>query len=423
MPPYATEGLAQTAGLLVQNLPMIRRQLRHQPAVELVAVAGDPREQVGQWQACGGRSRPVAGQTRGHQDHARQHGSRLAPQLRLPLRLEIGRRLDRRLGPRQDAVECGLLHHHAPVEALAVDAGGIPQAEEIVGPTRCGMQKIKRARIECQFFQHGEFEVSLPQERFRRLFEDRHRILHQPAVTAVRSTRSADEQRHRPDPLVWIGLRELAVFQHGHRPPADVVVEPANRLPHDGVEIGTSHVAGQIAGQDGLCCRHQEEGPLKTTRRLMLEQIAVEGTVGRKQPGEEQVEHRPGLRGVPKCGLGCRKCLQPLGEKNGHTGRGIGPLHDRAGGGGRGVLGGRLDSLKNGIHRPPDGRIEGPGREVQIPQYNGRGITRSGPLRIGLRGGSGIGGGVLPHRQWCLVVSRSSGGGTGLGDRAGRPGV
>ena len=139
MPPHATEGLAQTAGLLVQNLPMIRRQLRHQPAVELVAVAGDPREQVGQRQTRGGRSRPVTGQTRRHQDHARQHGRRFTPQLRLPLRPEIGGRLDRRLGPRQDAVEGGLLHHHAPVEALAIDAGGVPQAEEIVGPTRCGM--------------------------------------------------------------------------------------------------------------------------------------------------------------------------------------------------------------------------------------------------------------------------------------------
>ena len=154
----------------------------------------------------------------------------------------------------------------------------------------------------------------------------------------------------------------------------------------------------------------------------MFQQIAVEGTVGRQQSGEEQVEHRPGLRGVPKCGLGYRERLQPLGEKDGHAGRGIGPLHDRAGGG-RGVLGGRLDSLKNGIHRPPDGRIEGPGREVQIPQHNSRGVTRSGPLGIDLRGVSGIGGGVLPHRQSCLVVSRSSGGGTGLGDRAGRPAV
>ena len=422
MPPHATEGLAQTAGLLVQNLPMIRRQLRHQPVVELVAVAGDPREQVGQRQTRGGCSRPVTGQTRRHQDHARQHGRRLTPQLRLPLRPEIGGRLDRRLGPRQDAVEGGLLHHHAPVAALAIDAGGVPQAEEIVGPTRCGMQKIKRARIKCQLLQHGELEVGLSQERFRRLFKDRYRILHEPAVTAVRGTRSADEQRHRPDPLVWIGLRELAVFKHGHRPPADVVVEPADRLPHDGVEIGTSYVAGQIASQDGHRRRHQEEGPFEAASWLMFQQIAVEGTVGRQQSGEEQVEHRPGLRGVPKCGLGYRKRLQPLGEKDGHAGRGIGPLHDRAGGG-RGVLWGRLDSLKNGIHRPPDGRIEGPGREVQIPQHNGRGITRSGPLGIDQRGVSGIGGGVLPHRQSCLVVSRSSGGGTGLGDRAGRPAV
>ena len=356
VPPHAPERLTQTPGLVVQKLPMVLRELRHQPPVKRVAVAGDPREQVCQREAGGGRSRPMPGESRGHQNHARQHRRRLATQLRLPRWLTIGGRLDRRLGPRQDAVERGLLHDHPSIEALAVDAGGIPQTEKIVGPACRGMHEIKGPRIEGQFLQQGKVEVGLSQQLFGCLLEDRQRILDEPTVAAMRGTCSADEERHRSDTLVRIGFGQLAVLQHGHRPPADVVVEPADRFLHDAFRI----VPHRIAGQNGLRCRHQEEGTFQAAGWLMFQQITVEIPVGRQQPGEEQVEHPPGLGDIPECRFGRRERLQPLRQEGGHRDCGIGPLHDRAGGDAV-FARGRLDGRKQGVHCPPDGRIEGPG--------------------------------------------------------------
>ena len=194
-----------------------------------------------------------------------------------------------------------------------------------------------------------------------------------------------------------IRLGKLTILQHGHRPPADVVIEPADRLMHDRVRIGHGQIAGLVAGQDGLRCRHQKEGPLQAADRLMFQKIAMKIPVSRQQPREEQIDHRPGLCGIPKGSFGRRERLESLGQQRGYPRRGIGPLRDRSGG--SAACRGRFDGLKKGVHRPPHGRIEGPGREVQVPQHDGRGIARSAALRIGLRMVSGIGGGVLPHRH------------------------
>ena len=129
----------------------------------------------------------------------------------------------------------------------------------------------------------------------------------------------------------------------------------------------------------------------------MFQKIAMKIPVGRRQPGEEQVDHRPGLCGIPKGCFGRRERLESLDQQRGHPRCGIGPLRNRSGGGAAGR--GRFDRLKKGVHRPPDGRIEGPGGEVQVPQHDSRRIARSAALRIGLRMVSGIGGGVLPHRH------------------------
>ena len=287
------------------------------------------------------------------------------------------------------------MHDHAAIEALTVDAGRIPQAEEIVGAARRGMEEIECPRIECQFLQQRKIEVGLPQQLFRRLFQDRHRILHEPTVAAVRGAHAADEQRDRTDALVGIGLREPTVLQHRHRPPADVVVEPADGLLHNA--FGSD--SRRITGKNGLRRRHQEEGPLQTTGWLMLEQIAVERTVGRQQSREEHVQHHPGLAGITECRLGRCQRLQPLGEKDGHAGRSIGPLRDLPAGGAGVVPGGRLHGRKEVVHCAPDGRIEGPGREVQIPEENSGWIARPVPFRIGPRIVPEIAGRILPHRH------------------------
>ena len=43
---------------------------------------------------------------------------------------------------------------------------------------------------------------------------------------------------------------------------------------------------------------------------------------------EEQVEHRPGLPGIPEGRLGGRQRLEPFSKEGGHPVRSIGPLHD-----------------------------------------------------------------------------------------------
>ena len=318
------KGLPQPTGFLIEQKPMLRRQLRHKPSIELVAVASDPGQQVGQRQAARGGARTVARKTGGHQDHARQHRRRFAPQLRLTLDRPIGRRLDRRLRPRQDAVEGGLLHNHSPIESLPVDAGRIPESKEIVGAAGRRVEEIKCPRITCQFFEQGEIEIGLPQKRFWCLLQDRHGVFHEPAVAAVGGTRATDEERNGSNPFMEIGLGELSVFQHGNRSPADVVIEPADGRLHDARRV----VAGRIAGQDGLCRRHQKERAFQGPRWLVLEQIGMEAAIGREQPGEEQVEHRPGLPGIPEGRLGGRQRLEPFSKEGGHPVRSIGPLHD-----------------------------------------------------------------------------------------------
>ena len=198
-----------------------------------------------------------------------------------------------------------------------------------------------------------------------------------------------------------IGLRELAVLPHGHRSPADVVIEPADRLLHDARPI----ISGRITGQDGLRSRHQKERTFQGSRWLVLEQIGMEGTIGRRQPEEEQVEHRPGLPGVTEGRLTGRQRLEPLGKKGRHAVRSIVLLHDRATGGStaRFRAGSRLHAGKQLVQRPPDGRIERPGGKIQIAQHDSGRVVRTGPLPCGsgavLEIVWGIVLGFLPHRH------------------------
>ena len=73
VPAHAAERLAQPLHLGVEPLPMIGRQRTEQPAVEVVAVARDARQQLGERQPGMMGARAPAGKPRRHEHHARKH--------------------------------------------------------------------------------------------------------------------------------------------------------------------------------------------------------------------------------------------------------------------------------------------------------------------------------------------------------------
>jgi hypothetical protein len=162
------ERLMQPPCLLLQSATMIGGQRREQPAVELVAIPGDPRQQFGEGQPRLPRAGAMPGQARRHQHHACKHGARFPPQLGF----EFGRGLSASLSlrrpslrwPGEDAVERHLLEHHPPVAAVLVDPRRIPHPEEIVRPARSRMQEVERPRIDRQLLEHLEIKVGLTEE-------------------------------------------------------------------------------------------------------------------------------------------------------------------------------------------------------------------------------------------------------------------
>ena len=239
------------------------------------------------------------------------------------------------------------------------------------------MEKVEGARVERQLLEHVQVEVGLAHELRRRLAQDVDRGGHEPAVAAVGGAGAGHPHRHRPDALVPIRLRQPAVLQHRHRPPADVVVEPLDRLVHDGLRI----VPRTAHREHGLSGAHQEEGPLDRPRRLMLEKVAVKPAVGGEQPVEDDVEHRPRLARVAKRRIDRLQVPQPVDEQRGRGSRGVrgfaaGPHRRR-----------RLEIRIQLAQRPPGVRIERTGREVEVPEDD-RGRTSRG----GTHGGWGHGG-------------------------------
>ena len=109
------------------------------------------------------------------------------------------------------------------------------------------------------------------------------------------------EQRQWPHPLVGVGLGELAVFKHRHRPPTQIVIKPGNR-PVD--QLGIGPIPGAARGEHGLGCRHDEKGPFEPAGRLMFEQIAVELPIGRQQLVEDQAKNGGRLPIVAEGGVG-----------------------------------------------------------------------------------------------------------------------
>jgi hypothetical protein len=74
---YAAERLPHALRLVVETESMVTRKRREQPAVELVTIARDARQEFGERKRGLKRSRAVPREARRHQDHAGEHGGRL----------------------------------------------------------------------------------------------------------------------------------------------------------------------------------------------------------------------------------------------------------------------------------------------------------------------------------------------------------
>jgi hypothetical protein len=279
------------------------------------------------------------------------------------------------LGPRENAVERGLLHDHPAVAALRVDAGWVPEPEEIVGPARRGVQEVEGPGIDRELLERFGIEVGPGHELRRSGAEDVERGGDQVAVAAMGRPYSGDEQRQGPHPLVRIRLGQAAVLEHGDGPPADVVVEPVDRG-------GGVVAAGGEAGEHGLGRGHHEEGPLERTGRLVREQVAVEPAILRQHAVEDEVERGAGLRRVAKRRRRGLERGELLPERCGHDGRRIGPLDDA-------LRPGRLGGGEQSVESPPGRGIVGSRGEVEIPEHD-RGEVRGGRRGRGHRVRPGV---------------------------------
>ncbi len=214
------------------------------------------------------------------------------------------------------------------------------------------MHEVEGPGIEGQLLERLRIEVGLVKQIRRRLREDLDRSGHQFPVPTVGHAGPCHEQRHGTNSLVRVGRGEPTVLEHGHRPPADVVVEPVDRHRHEPLVVRTRRIDRAQLRQQFPGRSHQPEGPLDRPGRLMLEQIGMVVAVGRQQFAEQQPDHASGLAGIAEgrlCGL---ELVQLSGQRLGEAERRVGPFH-------HGPIGGlRLEPGEQFARRPPGGRIE-----------------------------------------------------------------
>ena len=236
------------------------------------------------------------------------------------------------------------------------------------------MQKVEGPRVDRQFIQQPWLKVGLSQEIGRCFLQNIDCPIDQSSKPAMSGSRAGNEQRQRPYPLVRIGFGKLAVLQHRHRPPAEVVIQPGDGLVN---QLRTCVLPWTTGGQHRLGSRHDEKGTLQGTRRLMLKQVAMELPIGRQQLLENQLNHGGSLPVVTESRIVLREAVQLLAEYRRDTRSCVGPFHHRA----IGLW--RLKSSEEFAGCPPGSRICGARRKVQIPQQSRERIRG----RIGGSGG------------------------------------
>ena len=144
-----------------------------------------------------------------------------------------------------------------------------------------------------------------------------------------------------------IGLRQLAVFQHSHRPPADVIIELGQGLGHQ-----HRHLSGVVlaaGSQQRRGCGHQEERPFEGAGRLVLQQIGMECAIGRQQFAKQDLKQAFRLPGIAKRRFAGLQHPQPLPQQARYSLSSVGSL---------GLSRASFQRSEQIAHRPPRGRIE-----------------------------------------------------------------
>ena len=204
MLPRAAERLPRALRFGPQPLAVRPGGAREQLFVELIAIGGDVRQQVGERDVRVVAAGPLPRRAGGHQDRAGQHGRRFEQQLvSRPL---PSPRLVRDVDARQQRVERDLLQHETAIVAAVVDALQVPLAEVMVGPLAGRVVEVVGPRIERQLVDKLRIEPGLlPNFRI-----GVGRGSPAPARSVPRTARGdadiLDVERNRPHAFVRVGL-------------------------------------------------------------------------------------------------------------------------------------------------------------------------------------------------------------------------
>ena len=270
MLPGAGQRLPPCFGFGPQAIAVRPRDAGQQLLIVGVAIGRDLLHQGRQRGRRAVRVGAAAASARGHQHRAGQHGRRLEPQF-------VGIEIAGRKRPGRQGVEHDLLQHEPAIAPLAVEVVRVPLAEMVVRPLVHRMVKIVLPRIDGQLVDQVDIEPGFGGDRPIGRAEDFQRLGDQPLVAAGADADSADEQRNRPDPFMFVGFDPPRRPQGRHRAMADEVVQKVAGLADDPF--------GFIPWPPGVQHRFadpaEEERPPQGGIRLAGQKIAVKLAIGR----------------------------------------------------------------------------------------------------------------------------------------------
>ena len=287
--PRAGERLMQLDGLGAKPFGVLAGHSAQKLLVEHVAIGRDVLHQRGQRDARIVGVGPVAADARPHQHRPGQDGRRLEHHL-------LARELAAVFQTLQHGVQRDLLQHESAATTRVVQPLHVPLAEEIIRPLVGRVLEVVRPGVDRQFVEHLRLEPGLEQQRRLGGLEDLQGPLDQLPVGTRGHAGPANVERNWMHPFVGIRLDLLLGSQHGHRPVAQVVVQPVQRAAHDTVGF----VPRPALLQDGLAQPAKEIRLKQHLVGLVEEQIAMMAAVCGQALVEHQPQHRPGLIGLSK---------------------------------------------------------------------------------------------------------------------------
>ena len=248
-------------------------QTVEQLLVELVAEAGDLADELRERRVRIVMRRPRARDAGAHQDRAGEHGRGFDQSLRIDRsRLPAG-------GPVHECIECPLPDDEAAIEAAAVDAVGIPFAEEHVGPLRDRVEVIGRSRVDRQRVEPLGVETRLLEQFRFGAVEQVERRPHHLGIRPRRGADAAEVERDRADFLVRIEFGLGPRFEQRDRAISDEVIQVEQRIRYDAERCG----AGREFGKDRFAAARQKKGREERRVGLVGQQVGMMLAVGHEQ--------------------------------------------------------------------------------------------------------------------------------------------